>query len=135
MAKTNILTPKQEQPAIKPNRIDRIPPEKRFQPGVSGNPNGRPKNSVTTLLKAKPDSDKKAIATKLTDMAKEGDLKAIDMFIDRTDGRVIQQTDVTFAGEGLSDVLLKLRGYNPNQIEEGEQCQKGYTSDTVLEDV
>lgn len=110
-----------KQSDIKLNRIDRIPPEKRWQPGQSGNPNGRPKNSVTALLKATPDADKEKIAVKLTDMAKEGDLKAIDMFIDRTDGKVIQQTDVTFDGEGLSSILAKLRGYNPALEEEARR--------------
>ena len=102
------------------SRIDNIPPEKRWQPGQSGNPNGRPKNSETTLLKNKSHKDKREIADKLTNLAKDGDLKAIDMFIDRTDGKVIQQTDHTFNGEGLSDLLLKLRGYNPKQIESKE---------------
>ena len=70
------------------NRIDNIPPEKRFQPGVSGNPAGRPKNSVTTLLKNTDKKTTQKIAEKLTTLAEEGDLKAIDMFIDRTDGKV-----------------------------------------------
>ena len=107
-----MLTPEDvvvEQPTY--NRIDNIPPEKRWQPGQSGNPNGRPKNSVTTLLKNTDGKTTRKIAKQLTDQAVDGDLKAIDMFIDRTDGKVIQQTDHTFNGEGLSDLLLKLRGY------------------------
>ena len=32
---------------------------------------------------------------------------------DRTEGKVADKTDHTFNGEGLSDLLLKLRGHNP----------------------
>lgn len=59
-----------------------------FQPEQSGNPAGRPKNSVTTLLKNTDKETTKKIAKKLTELAEDGDLKAIDMFIDRTDGKV-----------------------------------------------
>ena len=75
-----------KQPINTDKRLENLQP--RWKQGESGNPNGRPKSSVTTLLKNTPDADKHTIATKLTTMAKEGDLKAIDMFIDRTDGKV-----------------------------------------------
>ncbi len=61
-----------------------------FQPEQSGNPAGRPKHSVTTLLKNTDKKTTKKIADKLTELAEEGDLKAIDMFIDRTDGKVTE---------------------------------------------
>ena len=59
-----------------------------FLPGVSGNPAGRPKNSVTTLLKNRSPEDNKKIADKLYQMAINGDMAAIREYIDRTDGRV-----------------------------------------------
>lgn len=71
--------------------IDRIPPEKRFQPGVSGNPNGRPKSSVTTLLKNKTGEDNQVIADKLYSLAISGDMRAIQEYIDRTDGKVVDK--------------------------------------------
>jgi len=63
-----------------------------WKPGQSGNPRGRPKNSVTTLLRETPIEDRRAIATKLVELAKNGDLKAIDMFVDRTDGKIRDDT-------------------------------------------
>lgn len=110
-----------EQQAINKQKGGYKQIEPRWKPGESGNPKGRPKNSVTAMLKANPEATNLVIAEKLTDMAKEGDLKAIDMYIDRTDGKVLQQTDVTFNGEGLSEVLLKLRGYSPPQLPKGEE--------------
>ena len=38
---------------------------------------------------------------------------------DRTEGKEFDKTDHTFNGEGLSDILLKLRGYkSPEQLDE-----------------
>lgn len=98
------------------NRIDNIPPEKRWQPGQSGNPNGRPKNSVTTILKNTSKETTKKIANKLTDLAVEGDLKAIDMFIDRTDGRVVQQEG---AGDDNRVINFILSSEQGNDLIEG----------------
>ena len=75
-----------------------------FKPGQSGNPNGRPKSSVTALLKATPDVDKKIIADKLTEIAKKGDLKAIDMFIDRTDGKPAGEEPVQ--GDRILNIIV-----------------------------
>lgn len=79
------------------NKSDNLTP---WKPGQSGNPHGRPKNSVTTMLKANSKATNQVIAVKLTDMAKKGDLKAIDMYIDRTDGKVI--------GEGEGDINIQI---------------------------
>lgn len=57
----------------------------RWLPGQSGNPKGRTPDSVTTLLKEK---DKQAVADKLYQLALDGDMKAIDVFLDRTEGKV-----------------------------------------------
>ncbi len=64
----------------------------RYQPGISGNPAGRPKDAVSTLLKLK---DRQAIADKLYEMALAGDMKAIDMFLDRTEGKVDSNLKLT----------------------------------------
>ncbi|KKM94095.1 hypothetical protein LCGC14_1201710 [marine sediment metagenome] len=60
----------------------------KFRPGVSGNPAGRPKNSVTALLKNQDSLTTQAICDKLVELAKNGDLPAIREYLDRTDGKV-----------------------------------------------
>lgn len=64
-----------------------------WQLGESGNPAGRPKSSVTTLLKEK---DRQGVADKLHAMALAGDLGAIREFLDRTEGKV--STDINLQG-------------------------------------
>ena len=63
----------------------------KFLPGESGNPAGRPKNSVTTLLKNTDELTNKAICDKLIELAKGGDLPAIKEYIDRADGKVTEK--------------------------------------------
>ena len=59
-----------------------------WKPGESGNPNGRPPNSVTTLLKNRKPEDNQKVADKLYQLALRGDMSAIREYIDRTDGKV-----------------------------------------------
>lgn len=66
----------------------------RYKPGQSGNPKGRPKNSVTTLLKNRNEEDNRAIADKLYSLALKGDMSAIREYIDRTDGKVIDKHQI-----------------------------------------
>ncbi|KKN64744.1 hypothetical protein LCGC14_0488760 [marine sediment metagenome] len=66
----------------------------RWKPGESGNPNGRPKNSVTAMLKNASEEDRKAIADKVIELAKEGKIEAIREYIDRTDGKVPSELKV-----------------------------------------
>lgn len=80
----------------------------QWKPNESGNPNGRPITSVTTLLKNASDDDKKKIATQLTGKAKRGDLKAIDMFIDRTDGKV--QGDAPMQDNRVFNLYISEKG-------------------------
>ena len=63
-------------------------------PGQSGNPAGRPKHSVTTLLKNTDELTTKQICAKLIDLAKGGDLPAIREYLDRTDGKVTEKIEV-----------------------------------------
>ncbi|KKM85518.1 hypothetical protein LCGC14_1288250 [marine sediment metagenome] len=100
-----------------------VPPQLTpWQPGQSGNPNGRPKNSVTTLLKNQDAKTTQEICDKLIELAKEGDLPAIKEYLDRTDGKVTQPTDHTFDGEGLLSILGRLRGNQAPMLEEREDA-------------
>ena len=89
------------------NRIDNIPPEKRFQPGVSGNPHGRPRKeaSITTcaaelLKEVGPDGKTRAqriAATWLADLesGKTRDRAALlKEALDRTEGKVPDRVQV-----------------------------------------
>ncbi len=106
--------------------------EPRWKPGQSGNPAGRPvnKSSITywykKLLAENEGLSAKKIAKMAIEKATEGSLPHIQEVTDRTDGKVIQQTDHTFDGEGLMSILLKLRGNDTlaepdiELLEEGE---------------
>ena len=56
------------------------------------------------------------IAETMIELAKSPDkmgyVPIVKEILDRTDGKVAEKRDVTFNGEGLSDILGKLRGYN-----------------------
>ena len=72
---------------------------KPWQPGQSGNPNGRPKNpdSISACIRKileETDSEgvtkAQLIAKKLLALALDGDRQAMDMVLDRMEGRPIQ---------------------------------------------
>ena len=91
---------------------------KGFVPGVSGNPNGRPKkaNSVSDLLRSKGDEVQEDGRTKLQavietlyERAGEGELKAIDMIFDRLEGKPAQKLEIeeTLLPTGFDIGLIK----------------------------
>jgi hypothetical protein len=67
-------------------------PLKPFKPGQSGNPGGRPKKPMVDrmleeALTAKDSATAKVIAEKLLEKAKKGNLAAIKLIAERTEGK------------------------------------------------
>lgn len=78
-------------------------PDGRFLKGSSPNPGGRPKSdlSITALIdEAVTADDWKEIITVLFKRAKRGDLKAIEMLLDRRFGKPVQQNNIAGADGG-----------------------------------
>lgn len=83
---------------------------KPFKKGESGNPNGRPPKlpAIDELLDevlgkeedGKPQA--KAILEKLLSKAKGGDIRAIEILLDRAYGRSRQAVDLTSKGEAIN---------------------------------
>lgn len=74
----------------------------KFIKGKSGNPGGRQKGelSISALIdSAVSETDWMFIVDVLLRMARRGNLKAIEMLMDRRFGKAIQQTDVNLNGE------------------------------------
>lgn len=86
--------------------------EPRWQPGESGNPNGRPKGarSLSTILKEMLEEEievnidgvkskkqfQEVIIRKLIKKANDGDIKAIQEIFDRVEGKSKQVVDMNF---------------------------------------
>lgn len=83
----------------------------RFVKGVSGNPGGRKPMDVpiTDLIdNAVSVSDWQDIIKKLRDMAKRGNLKAVEILMDRRFGKALQKTEMTGAdGTPLTVKVIK----------------------------
>lgn len=91
-------------------------PDHLWKPGQSGNPAGKPKGArhfstlikeaITKVAEDTGTSDDKEIVKALVMKAKQGDLKAVDMVLDRVDGKAEQtinlDADVTL-NDGLTD--------------------------------
>ncbi len=59
-------------------------PNQKFQPGQSGNPAGRPKDKTpATLLRKAIAADMPDVVRKLVELAKEGDVHAAKVLLDR----------------------------------------------------
>jgi hypothetical protein len=85
----------------------------RFKPGQSGNPNGRPKNaksSVTALRKDLiTDQDLQDIVDVVIGKAKEGDLTAAGMILDRRLPRLRVTADFGLEKDSLAEQLKAAR--------------------------
>jgi hypothetical protein len=104
-----------------PEQLERLK-QHAFQPGVSGNPNGRPKEIMgaayrrALLRKIPNDADGRifadAVAQKMIDMAMKGDVKAVAEVTDRIDGKPSQS--VTMGGDG-SSISIQIASMTPEQ--------------------
>ena len=90
-----------------------------FQPGESGNPAGRPKNSVTTLLKNASKKTTEAIAEKIREKAVEGDLGFTNLYLDRTDGPVRGKDDAQSSQDNSKNIYFILNGEQSKGLIEG----------------
>ena len=84
----------------------------KFEKGQSGNPNGRPKGkgSLSDVLRRriKERQLENKIADALLDQALEGNSASMKMVLERVDGAVKQEQDVTSNGETLQSTVVIL---------------------------
>lgn len=92
---TNETTPEESA-----NAVEKQKPAHLWKPGESGNPAGKKKGTrhfstlireaITKVATDTGTSDDKEIVRALVEKAKMGDLKAVDMVLDRVDGKAEQ---------------------------------------------
>ena len=68
-----------------------------WKPGISGNPGGRAKTKLfqQAMRDVMTLSEAKAVALKVLQMAKAGDLMAVNIIADRLDGKPQQSVEIT----------------------------------------
>lgn len=98
-----------------------------FEAGKSGNPNGRPKkgkamaDAIRTALNKSADGkqNKRAIAEKLVEMARDGNIEAMKVVFERVDGKV-PQTNVL---EGNENAPIPIRYIKVNGPDDGNATE------------
>lgn len=92
---------------------------KGWLPGQSGNPSGRPKvrmvdELLAELLQAKDSEESLAMALKLIEKAKAGDVRAAQLIAERTQGKPNQKVEVTGKDGGPIDSKIEIVLVRPN---------------------
>ena len=126
---------KEDKPALQDESRDT---KGRFKPGYSGNPKGQPlkENSITghirRLLAEEHDGTQtkgELIARKLIALALDGDRQAVDMVLDRMEGRPAQtlvHDTVRESTQSLLEGLAANRNGGSDAIQEqGRQTEEG----------
>lgn len=104
-----------------------------FPPGVSGNPNGRPKKGTALtdvmreMLEGNPEI-KKAIMAKLLKGAADGDLAFIREVLDRIDGKPTVTADIHNTGEVVVVPDEVYKKYGTTQDTENSGGEQGEVS-------
>lgn len=102
-----------------PNSLKNLKP---YPKGVSGNEGSGKGYSLTAELKhaLKDLKKRKEFINSTIEGAIKREVTPFKEVWDRIEGKVVDRTDHTFDGDGLSELLNKLRGYNPKQIHNGD---------------
>src|SRR5215472_368265 len=111
---------------------------KPFQPGQSGNPRGRPKMTrqqrigklVDAVLREKPKERDgylaEVLAARLIMLARRGSLKAIELILERTEGKAQQNLNLnTNEQQTVKDVDQRIRDLLRRITEEDDAGTKG----------
>lgn len=117
--------------------------EGKFIPGVSGNPAGRPKGSVSIVTEIKrrleeiPEGQKKTYLELLVDRIMksaiaEGNDQQIKNILNYVDGMPKQSVDVTSNGENITDVRVEIihgiKSESDERAGEESTSEDGYSS-------
>jgi len=97
-----------------------------WKPGQSGNPSGRPAQKPLSALlrKAGEDGAYKEIVDALLTRAREGDVKAITVILDRIEGKVSDRMILEASGIDL-DSLLKRKAGVDNDDSDADSADSG----------
>lgn len=81
----------------------------RFQPGQSGNPGGRPKDTLLAALKKKLTREQaEELVGVLVTRALAGDMKALEMIWDRMAGKVVGREEIGGPGAFAKGFEIRL---------------------------
>jgi len=92
-------------------RVENLKP---WKPGQSGNPGGRPKKrlideALEQLLEANDSAAAREVAAALLDRARKGDMRAIQLVAERTQGKPTQAIGVAGDAGVASDLAERVR--------------------------